>query len=109
MNTLDSRNYPATLNCYIAAHRWCWEGGINHGGVYGLSTRNESVINVYSGTDNNFAKLMAHEISHNFGCRDGVCKEDVPCVMGGGYTSFTPLSEITLWCQVCYNDFNPNK
>ncbi|PWL50886.1 MAG: hypothetical protein DBY36_05530 [Clostridiales bacterium] len=53
-------------------------------------------------------RIMQHEMSHFFGCRDAVCHPDDRCIMKGSFDAETNLQEYNLWCRNCRTDFNPS-
>lgn len=61
-------------------------------------------------------RIAQHEISHMFGCYDGVCSSNTPCIMNGGFDEIAPnvfndpnnTSWSNIWCPSCANYFNPS-
>jgi predicted Zn-dependent protease len=53
-------------------------------------------------------RLRQHEISHNYGCEDGGCMYNSPCIMKGSYDTVDVYDSLQLWCADCHFDFNPN-
>lgn len=60
---------------------------------------------IYS--ENVRVRIMQHEISHMFGCRDGVCTAGADCIMNGGYDGVS-LYTSNIWCSSCHSDFDTN-
>ncbi len=87
----------------------CYKNSGNHYPVYGLSY----IGNKYAICDqlpaySNILKvrILQHEISHMFGCQDGVCTSGSQCIMNDGYDG-TSLYYVDIWCSSCYSDFDP--
>lgn len=57
--------------------------------------------------ENVHIRIMQHEISHLFGCNDGYCTLNEPCIMNGGY-DYEDLDATNIWCTACSQMFNPN-
>lgn len=51
-------------------------------------------------------RIMQHEMSHLFGCKDGVCYPDDKCIMKGSFDGETNLQIYNIWCRNCRADFN---
>lgn len=83
----------------------------NHqeGGIFGVTYRgdNHALVNNVSITSTNMrVRIMQHEISHMFYCKDGVCSPNYLCIMNGGYDGMS-LYSTNIWCPTCRNDFTP--
>jgi len=50
------------------------------------------------------ARIIQHELSHNFGCEEGGCV--APCIMNGGYDTVNPYSDIIIWCVHHISEFD---
>ena len=51
-------------------------------------------------------RTLQHEISHLFGCRDGVCSAGEQCIMSGGFDNVASMNQSNIWCTQCASDFN---
>lgn len=51
-------------------------------------------------------RILQHEMSHLFGCHDGECASQTPCIMNGGYDGES-LHLKNIWCSECVKDFDP--
>ena len=51
-------------------------------------------------------RTLQHEISHLFGCKDDNCTPGQPCIMSGGYDSYTNMNQGDIWCDNCKKTFN---
>ncbi len=50
-------------------------------------------------------RIMQHEVSHLYGCNDGVCSSGASCIMNGGY-DYSPLTTQDIWCANCKTYFD---
>jgi hypothetical protein len=78
--------------------------------ILGVATRYGDyamVTQLPTHSSNVHIRIMQHEISHLFGCRDGYCTPGEPCVMNGGYDGVS-LYSTDIWCTSCSQMFDIN-
>lgn len=78
--------------------------------ILGVATRYGDyalVTNLPKHSNNVHTRIMQHEISHLFGCRDGYCTPGEDCIMNGGYDGVS-LYSADIWCTSCSQMFNPD-
>lgn len=83
--------------------------GFNPCSAGGLSLNWLSTVcqaDLSSWTTNYNRRTLQHEISHLFGCDDGVCSSGQACIMSGGFDNITSMNQNTIWCSRCTSDFN---
>jgi len=51
-------------------------------------------------------RTIQHELSHNFGCDDGVCSPGELCIMRGSFDNTSILYFTDIWCTNCKSMFN---
>lgn len=64
---------------------------------------------LYYWTDTDNVKILAHEISHLFGCPDHLPVSGQRCIMSGGYDNYSLeqfLQQTDIWCDDCEAVFN---
>ena len=81
----------------------------SHGAHLGCA-QNDHVItsNLLSYGDILRIRIMQHEMSHLFGCDDGVCYPTDRCIMKGSFDEDENLNGYNIWCRNCRTDFNPS-
>ncbi|MCL2747275.1 MAG: S-layer homology domain-containing protein [Oscillospiraceae bacterium] len=120
LGIINSANYPAALNVYMASHVWCYDGNQGtHGQCTGMAYMNGKVSAVdarKSRGDLSITRTVAHEFMHNFNCPDVDnnnstaayrCSSERKCVLWDYFDSYTEMNEMIL-CNNCYNRFSPN-
>ena len=64
--------------------------------ICNLSPKSSEIIN---------GRVIQHELSHLYGCNEGVCSGEKLCIMSGGYDETALLSTNDIWCSNCENSF----
>ena len=83
-------------------HHGIW-GAAFTGGQFAIA--DQYIGSGYPSPDILKVRIIQHEISHLFGCHDGVCNDD--CVMQGSFDT-TSLYHEDIWCPNCASDFDPD-
>ena len=110
-STVSSSGYDIMLTMVSAALCGVFNGQHYYGGVLGVAYVNGKYALVHSAsTVSEIIKVrtVQHEISHLFGCLDGMCASGEKCIMSGGFDTIYPNSYNNIWCSNCSARFNPN-
>ena len=106
---ISDTGYDLMLTLVASPMCGIW-GNAHSTNIKGVTYNNDNytlVQNKSGMSTNEQVRIMQHEISHMFGCHDGMCTSGADCLMNGQQDG-TSLYKTDIWCSACYATFNPN-